>query len=164
MKITYSISDNVTPEEYYDLQKSLDLGWENHRTVKRNAIALQQSHFIATARYNNILIGIIRIITDGAYMIHIADMCIRKQYQQKGIGRKLLELAKEYAKHIKVGSGKTYGEFTLFANGGSLKFFEKNDFMLCPHGMILVDDDIRRKLELESQVEWYKIHNIKKAH
>lgn len=158
MQIEYSQNDLVTPEEYLDLIISLELGFENHRSIENNAIALKNSLFIATARYERKLVGIIRLVGDRAYSIHVAEMAVSKVFQRKGIGSKLLQMAVSFAREIKVGCGKSFGEFTLFCNTNSLEFYQKNQFSLCANGMVLTDDDVRKKFEADFSEEWLIRH------
>ncbi|MBN1874655.1 MAG: GNAT family N-acetyltransferase [Anaerolineae bacterium] len=158
MEISYHTDDNLTPEEYLELQTSLGLGWEKHRSVQRNLEAIRRSAFVGTARHEGLLVGVVRLITDGAYIVHVADICVRKSYQRKGIGKHLLEMAITFARTIGVGTGQSLGEFTLFANTGSVEFYKTSQFMLCPNGMILVDDAVRREFEVASQTEWFRRH------
>lgn len=81
---------------------------------------------------------------------------MRPDFQRKGVGRKLMEMAVAFAKETKVGSGDDLGEFTLFANTGADTFYEKLGFSLAPNGMVLTDTDSRRKHELQFQDEWKK--------
>ena len=156
MKIQYSSNDKVTPSELLKLSSSI--GFAQHRSIKNNKKAILGSSFIATARYNKKLIGIIRLITDCGYIIHVADMAVHPEYQRLGIGTKLLKMAINYAKKIKIGIGNNFGEFTLFANIGALEFYKKSDFTLCPNGMVLTDDPIRKIFELNFQKKWIKRH------
>ena len=133
---------------------SLGLGWEHHRSIERNKRAIDGSLFIATARHESKLVGIIRLVGDGAYILHIADMSIRKEYQRKGIGRQLLEIAKGYAKSTDVGCGLSLGEFTLFANIDSIEFYKSLGFKSCPNGMVLTDCPKRQIAEEEFQKQW----------
>ena len=154
MEIIYKTNDTVTAEEMQSLEESVGFG--PHRNLKRNRVALTGSLFVATARYNGQLVGMVRLVGDGAYILHVASISVHPDFQRKGIGRKLMKIAVAFAKEIKAGSGDDFGEFTLFANTGSDVFYEKLDFSLTPNGMVLIDTEYRRKHELEFQEEWKK--------
>ena len=154
MKIKYEVNDTVTPEEMQSLEESVGFG--SHRNLERNRVALAGTLFLATARYDDQLVGMVRLVGDGAYILHIAGISVRPAFQRKGIGRKLMEMAVAFAKETKVGSGDNIGEITLFANTGSDRFYEKLGFILTPNGMVLTDTKPRRAHELEFQKAWKK--------
>jgi len=147
--IVYKSGDKVTPEEMQLLEESVGFG--SHRNIERNRIALDGSLFVATARCDGQLVGMVRLVGDGAYILHHAGISVHPEFQCKGIGRKLMEMAMDFAKDIKVGSGDNYGEFTLFAMPGVDVFYEKLGFIPTPNSMVLADTEFRRKHELELQ-------------
>ena len=53
------------------------------------------SNLILTAWDKDKLIGISRALTDFCYCCYLSDLAVRKEYQKRGIGRKLIELTKE---------------------------------------------------------------------
>ena len=44
---------------------------------------------------NNVLIGIARSISDFSYVTYISDLAVRKSYQKKGIGKKLIKITRK---------------------------------------------------------------------
>ena len=154
MEIEYKATDTVTPEEMQSLEESVGFG--PHRSLERNRTALAGSLFVATARYNGQLVGMVRLIGDGAYILHNAGISVRPDFQRKGIGRKLMEMTVSFAKQTKVGAGDNLGEFTLFAHTDADRFYEKLGFSLAPNGMVLTDTEFRRTDERQFQKEWKK--------
>ncbi len=152
MDIEYKENDKVTPQEMQTLVESIGFG--QLRSPERNKVAIDGSLFIASARHDGKLIGLIRLVGDSAYIVHMADMEVHPDFQNKGIGRKLMEMALDFAKSIGVGCGDDYGEFTLFANVGADRFYEKFGFILAPNGMVLTDTKSRRRYELQFQKNW----------
>ena len=98
----------------------------------------------------------VRLVGDGAYILHHAGISVHPDVQGKAVGRKLMEMAVAFAKETKVGSGDNLGEFTLFANTGADTFYQKLGFSLTPNGMVLIDTTSRREHELQFQEEWKK--------
>ena len=154
METEYKANDTVTPEEMQSLEESVGFGL--HRSLERNRAALAGSLFIATARHEGQLVGMVRLVGDGAYILHHAGISVHPDFQRKGIGRKLMEMAVSFAKQTKIGSGDNLGEFTLFANTDADRFYEKLGFSLVPNGMVLTDTESRRTHELQFQKEWKK--------
>ena len=90
MNISYQIDDRITPDEMMSLAEAV--GWGRHRTLARNRIAIAGSRFIATARADRKLIGLLRLVGDGAYILQLADMMVHPSFQLRGVGRRLAEL------------------------------------------------------------------------
>ncbi len=130
------------------------VGFGPSRTLQRNERAIDGSLFVGTARVDGQLIGLIRLIGDGAYVLHIADMMVHPAYQRKGVGSRLLQIAIGFAKGIETGVGDTHGEFTLFAAENAESFYEKHEFMSVPNGMCLADSAARRKAEQTVAERW----------
>jgi len=157
MAIMYKITKDIDPKQYFNITRSV--GWGEYRSVKGYKIAIKNSLFIAAAFDKNQLVGIIRLIGDGIYIFHIADMTIHKNYQSKKIGTKLLQMAKEYINEVAKKCGEEMAEFTLFANIGAVEFYKKAGFISAPNGMVYIDTEKRRKGELDFQKKWLKAHS-----
>ncbi|WP_304132590.1 GNAT family N-acetyltransferase [Ignavibacterium album] len=52
------------------------------------------SNLILTAWDNDKLVGISRSVTDFYYCCYLSDLAVSKEYQNRGIGKKLIELTK----------------------------------------------------------------------
>ena len=57
---------------------------------ERMAIMLASSNLLITARLDGKLLGLVRCLTDRAYVVYICDLLVDKTYQQQGIGKALL--------------------------------------------------------------------------
>lgn len=55
----------------------------------------KHSNLIISAWLNNELIGISRSITDFCYACYLSDLAVKKEYQKKGIGKKLIDLTEK---------------------------------------------------------------------
>ena len=62
--------------------------------MERTQAALSKTLNIA-AYDNEILVGCLRILTDGYFFGTITELLVLPEYQKQGVGSKLLELAKE---------------------------------------------------------------------
>ncbi len=154
METEFTANDQVAPEEMQSLLESV--GGAPYSSIERNATALSGSIFVAAARHKGRLVGLLRLVGDGAYVLHVADMQVHPDFQRKGVGRKLMGMAIDFARKKKTGTGDNSGEFTLFARAGADAFYEKLGFILAPNGMVLTDTGSRRNHELDHQRRWAK--------
>lgn len=156
MKIEYSTDKNITPEEFFALSETQR--WGNDRPMERNGQAIKGSIFIASARHKNRLIGLLRLVGDGAYCLHIADFIVHNEYQGKGIGTQLLEMSLEYARKQSIGIDDNIGEFTLFTTIIAEKLYNKLGFLSAYNGMVLATSEKRRGIEEEFNKRWLEEH------
>ena len=63
--------------------------------VERIARMYAGSNLILTAWENDELIGILRGWTDGAFDGYVCDLAIRPDFQKEGVGKALLEMARQ---------------------------------------------------------------------
>lgn len=70
--------------------------WPGNYDIDKTRVALSKTLNI-TAYDGEILIGCLRILTDGYYFGTITELLVLPEYQKQGIGSKLLQLAKENA-------------------------------------------------------------------
>ena len=129
-------------------------GFGSDRTLERNKKAIEGSVFIATVRCKDKLVGLIRLISDGAYILHIADIMVHPSFQAKGIGAILLNRAIDFAKENGIGTGNNLGEFTLFANLETEDFYTKYNFASMPNGMWFEDSDSRVGIGQKARQYW----------
>jgi len=110
MKIKYTIKDKISYKELQILFKEMDTikgerFWARDifhyswRTKKQELIALKKSTLI-TARLNNKLVGMIRLVDDGVYDFYVAEVMVIPSLQGKGIGKKLMNKTINYCKKI----------------------------------------------------------------
>ncbi len=55
------------------------------------------SNLVVTAWHNDVFVGVSRAMTDYGYWTYLADLAVRSDYQNKGIGRNLIEETKNSA-------------------------------------------------------------------
>lgn len=68
--------------------------WKGTYDVEKTQIALSKTINI-TAYDNEVLVGCLRILSDGYYFGTITELLVLPEYQGQGIGSRLLQLAKE---------------------------------------------------------------------
>ena len=92
MNIKYTVNDsNLNPEEFISLANSI---WPRPYDAEQTRLALSKTINI-TARDNDILVGCVRILSDGVYFGTITELLISPSYQKRKIGTKLMELVQE---------------------------------------------------------------------
>lgn len=64
---------------------------DNERITKMYA----NSNLIISAWLNDELIGISRSITDFCYACYLSDLAVKNEYQNEGIGKRLIEMTKK---------------------------------------------------------------------
>lgn len=69
--------------------------WQGDYDVERTQSALLKTQNI-TAYDNKVLVGCLRILTDGYLFGTITELLVLPEYQGQGIGSKLIQLAKDY--------------------------------------------------------------------
>lgn len=62
----------------------------------------KNANLIVTARKDGILIGVARSITDFAYCTYLSDLAVDRDYQNLGIGKRLIEETKKAAPQAKI--------------------------------------------------------------
>lgn len=93
MEIIYK--DDIMPDidQIIDVYNSSGI---NRPTNDKERIKKMYSHsnLILTAWDNDKLVGISRSVTDFYYCCYLSDLAVSKEYQNRGIGKKLIELTK----------------------------------------------------------------------
>ena len=88
----YKIDDKMlkTPE----FIEFVDKVWPGNYDINKSKDALSKTMNI-TAYDENKLVGCLRILSDGYFFGTITELLVLPDYQKKGIGSRLLQLAKE---------------------------------------------------------------------
>ena len=68
--------------------------WQGDYDMERTKEALSKTLNI-TAYENKVLVGCLRILSDGYYFGTITELLVLPEYQKQGIGSELLQLAKD---------------------------------------------------------------------
>lgn len=93
--INYNIEDNLSVEEFKDVLVRSTLG--ERRPIDdsdRLQQMLEHADLIVTARFNELLVGVSRAITDFAYCTYLSDLAIDAAHQRRGIGKELIRRTK----------------------------------------------------------------------
>jgi len=103
INIIYKVEQTLDPSEFIDVLNRSTLG--ERRPVddfSRIKKMCKNANLIVTARLDGKLIGVARSITDFTYCTYLSDLAVNKDYQKKGIGKKLIEETKKQAPNAKL--------------------------------------------------------------
>jgi ribosomal protein S18 acetylase RimI-like enzyme len=90
MDIKYYTNNVIRTVELMELYGQL--GWTGYTDhPEKMAKILQGSLWYMSAYDGNKLVGLIRVVGDGCSIVYVQDILVLKDYQRKGIGRKLME-------------------------------------------------------------------------
>ncbi|WP_216395611.1 GNAT family N-acetyltransferase [Arcanobacterium phocae] len=90
----FSDSDTFSGDEIQQLYDSV--GWSSYTQQLELLMAgLRQSTRVVTARQNGKLIGLCRLMSDGATIVYIQDILVSPEFQRTSVGSRLLMLALE---------------------------------------------------------------------
>lgn len=97
--------------------------------IQRISQMYANSNLILSAWNRNELIGISRALTDFCYACYLSDLAVKKEFQNKGIGKKLIELTQK-----EIG-GKT--ALILLSAPAAMDYYPKIGFEKVHNGFIL---------------------------
>lgn len=119
MEIRYTEERCFTQQQLQELFQSVN--WTSGNYPERLWKALTNCETVITAWEGEQLIGLINAIDDGEMTAYVHYLCIRPEYQGKGIGKSLLEQIKE--------KYKSFFYLMLVAEHDALvNFYGKNGF------------------------------------
>lgn len=91
MDIIYALEPALSAEEFIDvLQRSTLAERRPVEDAPRMDQMLRQAQVIVTARAAGMLVGISRALSDFCYATYLADLAVDREWQGRGIGRRLI--------------------------------------------------------------------------
>lgn len=94
--VRFSTDEPVSVLEFRDILNRSKLA--DRRPVEDVACLegmIRNSNFVATAWDDGLLVGIARSVTDFVYCCYLSDLAVDCSYQQRGIGRRLIQLTQD---------------------------------------------------------------------
>lgn len=120
------VENTITAKVYNELRNSI--GWDSKAEELVNE-AIKNSAVVKLIKYDNKAVGMARAIGDGLYYL-VVDVVVNKEYQGKGIGKKLIyEIVKEIEDRMKDGQKVS---INLMSMQGKEEFYEKCGFKKVP--------------------------------
>lgn len=101
--LTYQIEKNLSVEEFTAVLVNATLG--ERRPIDepdRMAKMLEHGNLIVTARFNGMLVGVARSLTDFSYCTYMSDLAVDKKFQNQGIGKELIRRTQSEAPQAKL--------------------------------------------------------------
>ncbi|WP_208559436.1 GNAT family N-acetyltransferase [Marinilactibacillus kalidii] len=122
MTITYKETKVIEVEKVKALYQ--DVGWVAY-TEDDNIITaiIPNALQVISAWDGDELIGLVRTVGDGVYIMYIQDILVKESHQGKGVGSQLLQKLLESNKHIRQNVLLTED------TEKTIQFYEKNGFM-----------------------------------
>jgi predicted N-acetyltransferase YhbS len=133
MDILYQIENDLSVEEFRDVLIRSSLG--ERRPVddlEKLRKMCQHGNLIITARHNGRLVGVSRSLSDFAHSTYLADLAVDKEYQRKGIGKRLIYETKKAAPDTTI---------TLVAAPDAIPYYPKTGMTKYEHCFRLKDID-----------------------
>ena len=115
-------SERLTADEYIDFLARTDLGsqYPRERFETRIPKLLENAAVSLAARNEDgLLVGVLLGLTDFAYWLYVTDLGVDRDYERRGIGRRLMGEALDLA-----GGEKDIAVY-LIANENAVPFYEK---------------------------------------
>lgn len=121
------LTDRITVNEFLEVIKSVGFKTYHEHQVEK---ALLNTMYMVKAEVNGKLAGIGRVVGDGSVVCMLSDICVKPEYQKKGIGLKIAEKLRQM-----VEGGVSTGEkmqIELTPTAGNEPFYMKAGFKYKP--------------------------------
>ena len=138
-KVQYELVDNVLSAEDF-IRLKVATGFID-RPLQQVEKALKNGLFNVSAVCDGKVIGMGRLVGDGAMYWYLQEIIVLPEYQGKGIGKSIVKRLIEHIKSEAVSGPKI--EIGLTAVKGKEPFYEKFGFSVCPTGM-------KKQMEIET--------------
>ncbi|QFG68903.1 GNAT family N-acetyltransferase [Ornithinimicrobium pratense] len=99
-EIVITADDRPSREELIGLYDAV--GWTTYTTDPEVLeAAVDGSTHVVTARYSEDLLGLARVISDGATIAYLQDVLVRPELQREGVGKALVDAAMAPFAHVR---------------------------------------------------------------
>lgn len=100
------------------------VGWSGYTNLRPIPQALKNSLFCVVAAHGNKVVGMGRLVGDGARFIYLQDIMVFPKHQRKGVGTAIVDRLMEYINEK--APRKTY--IHLFTSQSTAPFYERYGF------------------------------------
>lgn len=119
--------DRLSVAEYLGLREAV--GWKK-LTERQAELALENCIYCISAYDEGRLIGMGRIVGDGAVICYIQDLIVLPEYHGRGVGSALIKHLKNYVQSLSADGEEMM--FALMCAKGREGFYEKHGFIARP--------------------------------
>jgi len=126
MTLSY-LEESPKVQEYNQLRDHV--GWGAYTDANAASYGLEHSLFHVTVRDGDELIGMGRVIGDGAITFYIQDVVVHEDYRGQGIGKAIMDRIMTYIAR----TATEYAVVGLFSAKGKEAFYERFDFIPRPN-------------------------------
>lgn len=119
--------DEIKVTQYLDIRACV--GWRM-LTKEQAQKALDNSLLTVGAYDGNKLVGMGRLVGDGAVICYIQDLIVDPDYQHKGVGSQIIDALITHVKHLR--SDNTTMMLCLMCAKGRESFYENHGFVARP--------------------------------
>lgn len=120
-------TNEITVEQYLDIRSAVN--WRQ-LTRRQAESALGHSLIVVGAYEDDHLVGMGRIVGDGAVICYVQDLIVRPEYQRKKVGSKVLSALVAYVESIREEGSQMM--LCLMCAKGREPFYEKHGFIARP--------------------------------
>ena len=120
--LVFKVENGISLQEFQSILE--DSGLSARRPMEDPLLLermIKGSNLLITARLEGQLVGLLRGLSDFCYRSFIADLAVAHSYQRKGIGRQLIQVARNQAPEARL---------FLFSAEDAALFYEKLGFHL----------------------------------
>lgn len=121
------IEHTISTDEFLDIIESVGFKTYSKEQVDK---ALKNTMYMVKAVLNDEVVGIGRVVGDYSILCCLSDICVRPEYQGKGIGLMIINELKRMVEDG-VGEGEKM-QIELTPTAGNEKFYEKGGFKYKP--------------------------------
>lgn len=123
--------NQITVKEYLDIRGQV--GWKP-LSFQQAEMALRNSLYTVGVYEQGVLVGIGRVVGDGAVICYVQDLIVAPGVQGKGIGSKVLKALISYVESLRLKD--TEMMLCLMCAKGREHFYEKHGFAARPNAAL----------------------------
>lgn len=123
--------DSLTVEEYLNIRDKVNWKKLFQEQAKK---ALANSLYVVAAYDEEKLVGMGRIVGDGAVICYVQDLIVVPDYQRKGVGSMVLKALISFVDNLRMEQSEMM--LCLMSAKGREGFYEANGFIARPNGLL----------------------------
>jgi predicted GNAT family N-acyltransferase len=126
--LNIQIHHSINVKEYNHLRNSVN--WKCLNEIQAQT-GINNTFYLVCARYNEEAVGMARVISDGGYVVYIADVIVNPAFQGMNVGRLMMEDIMDFIKSKLVVNGPVM--VNLMAAKDKEGFYKNFGFLTRPN-------------------------------